>query len=182
MGAPMVKSALQADDSNVALTYIDRADTTIPVIASNKGSRPGVIEPVAGLKIVLHMGSENKMRVHLFLADATNGSRENLLLPENTSKQFFFAVRANQPLPGPVFKNLADDIRTYTLNAVEKCIVVVSYLDFSGKKRKRELVLFDSGGPRIEEAQDDKSRTFFRLLGASECIGKIPADLRRPTG
>jgi hypothetical protein len=179
MGLPMVKNALEPDDSAVTLTYIDRADVTIPVIASNKGRRPGVIEPVAGLRITVRLPSDGKIRDHIFLATAINGTRENLLVPENTSKQFFFAVRNVQPLPGDVFKKLADDIESYTLNAITRCTVLVSYLDFSGKMRKSELVLFDASGAKIQEAKKGDERTFSRILGAAECIGKIPQDVRR---
>jgi len=38
MGVPIIKTALQADDSVLTLTYIDRADIAIPIVASNKGT------------------------------------------------------------------------------------------------------------------------------------------------
>jgi hypothetical protein len=115
---PIIKGALEPDDSQIAFTYIDRADTTIPLIASNKGKRPGVIFSKASYKIA------TATQTHLFLATVLAGSRENLLIPENTSKQFFFSVDPEQVFADEdPFQKLAADIKDF--RSITGCALTV---------------------------------------------------------
>jgi hypothetical protein len=162
---PIIKTALETDDSQITFNYIDRPDTTIPVIASNKGKRPGVIFTKAGFKIA------TVTQTHFLTATVLAGSRESLLIPENTSKQFFFAVDPVQ-VPEDPFPKVASDIKDF--RSIKRCTLAVEYQDFSGKETSVELTIFDAARPRTIRGATDVDL----MLGPLECIGKIPEDVR----
>jgi len=177
LAIPIIQSALEPDDSSITLTYIDRADISIPLIASNKGSRPGVMDSIAGLKIITGTKGDVATQTHLLLTIAVNGSRLDLFIPENTSKQFFFFVNPEQYAPD-VFEKLANDLQS--INSVRQCTLTVGYLDFSGKKRRVDLVIFDADAIRsVPSREKTDSEVVGRILGALECIGKIPYHVRQ---
>jgi hypothetical protein len=163
---PIIKTALETDNSQITFTYIDRPDTTIPLIASNKGKRPGVIFTKAGFKIA------TVTQTHFLMATALVESRESLLIPENTSKQFFFGVDPVQ-VPEDPFPKIASDIKD--IRSVKRCTLEVEYQDFSGKETSVELTIFDAAAPRNIRGATDLDL----MLGPLECIGKIPEDVRQ---
>ena len=166
----MIKAALTPDNSDVSIIYLDRADVTVPIIASNKGSRPGVIGTKAGLVISL----EGVSKKHALLLSITDQSRNDLLIPENTSKQFFYFMDFQQPSPD-AFSELATDLKS--LNVLRKCVFIVPHLDFRGKSNKTELVLFDAMNPKW--LGDGEDVGLARVLAAMECVGKIPQPVRQ---
>lgn len=175
LGIPIVKSALQPDDSEITLTYIDRSDVSIPIIASNKGNRPGVMEPVAGLLVTTKGSGDRPAQTHALLANVAEGTRANLLIPENTSKQFFFFVNSPQYAPD-VFQKLADDLQS--IDSLRKCTVTVMYLDFTGKTRKFDVVIFDADAVRKATEENRVESLFERIMGVTGCIIKIPKPVR----
>lgn len=175
MGIPIVKSTLTPDDSSVILTYLDRPDTTIPIIASNKGSRPAVMAAKAGLQFTT-TNAAGTSRTHLLLLTPDNASRENLLLSENTSKQFFYVVDHKQPVE-KAFENLAMDLDT--LLSLTRCTFSISHISFRGQEQRTDLVIFDSErASQVSRSSDEETR-YKRLMGALECLGKIPQPIRR---
>ena len=138
---PIIKNALRRDDSKIILTYINRVDTSIPVIASNDGTRPAIMEAGAGLQIVTTKGT------HILLAvpvdETKQATRADLLIPENTSKQFFFFVNPEQRYPDDPWQSLANDLPD--IWALKGCVVSLSYLDFSGELRTVDIPIFGEG-------------------------------------
>lgn len=166
----MIKSALTPDNSKVSIIYLDRPDVTVPIIASNKGARPGVIASKAGLVISLNDGS----KTHALLLTATEQSRNDLLIPENTSKQFFYQMDFQQPNPN-TFSELAADFKQHPV--LSKCVFIVSHLDFQGNTNRTELVLYDAMNPKWRDDRDDVKLE--KILAAMECMVKIPQPIRQ---
>lgn len=173
MAVPIIKTALTPDNSDVSLIYLNRPDVTVPIIASNKGSRSGVMASKAALQLFL-TGQGDASRHVLFLTP-TDSSRENLLIPENTSKQFFFLIDFEQPIPD-AFSKLAAELKE--LRSLQRCVFTVRHLDFRGKEHVTNLVLFDASDQRwLRNAKGDSE--FEQMLAATECIGKVPQPVRQ---
>jgi hypothetical protein len=168
---PIITKALRPDDSEINITYIDRVDTTIPLIASNHGNRPGVMSAGAILRIVTGRQGDAADRDHILIATAMAGTRDDLLVPENSSKQFFFVVDSRQDIPDQM-QELSTDL--HDINSLKQCTVLVTYQDFSGKQEKIELPIFGAGAKRRFTEMGEVGH----ILDAEECIGKIPEDLR----
>jgi len=97
------------------------------------------------------------------------------------SKQFFFVVNLQQPIPN-AFQDLATSLKT--IIHLKKCVVVVPYLDFRGQQHSEDLVIYD-----IEDKSNNIARANDRaafntvarqvFMGAAGCIGKIPIAVKK---
>lgn len=173
MAVPMVKSALTPDNSQLAITYLDRADVTVPIVVSNKGQRSAVISPNAALKMFFGDSGDS----HGLLLSAINQSRDDLLIPENSSKQYFYLMDSQQPSPD-FYQNLAAEIKSGA--KLTKCVFVITHLDFQGEENKDELIIYDAADPKWQGQEEDvKFRRFLSELG---CRGKIPQPIRKQYG
>jgi hypothetical protein len=93
---PIIIKACTANNSDVAVYYIDRSDVSVPVIVANDGPRPAIMQPLAGLRLEFEDKKGNKYLNDLILNAQVN--REALLIPKETTKQYFFFVEEPQPL------------------------------------------------------------------------------------
>lgn len=173
MAVPMVKSALTPDNSQLAITYLDRADVTVPIVVSNKGSRPAVISSKAGLKMFFGDSGAS----HGLLLSAMDQSRGDLLIPENSSKQYFYMMDSQQPLSN-IYPDLVADIKRGA--KLTKCVFVITHLDFQGKNHKNELILYDASDPKWQGNGNEIDHGKF--LSELECRGKIPQPVRKHYG
>ncbi len=94
---------------------------------------------------------------------------DNLLIPENTSKQFFFMVDFKQPFKH-IFSDLSENLKS--ILSLKKCILTVSHIDFQGDRKNTDVILYEN------QANKDISDGG-ELLSLMECIGKIPDPIRQ---
>lgn len=175
LSVPIIKNAMTPDDSDLSLTYLDRADITVPIIASNKGSRPAVLNPSAILSLTI-TNRDGMPQQHRFFFGSMNSSRESLLIPENSSRQYFFYLMPAQPIEG-AFERLAADFDN--LLSLKRCSFSVSHLTFRGREQREELLIFDVKNAKNHlSAEMSSDIDLQRTLGALECVAKIPLSLR----
>jgi hypothetical protein len=174
---PVIKVALTPDNSDVNFIYLDRPDVTVPIIASNKGTRPAVIGSKAILEF-FYVDSNGISHSQILFLSATDGSRGNLFIPENTSKQFFYSMDFDQPTGNP-FAKIALEMKS--LNSLKKCVVGVSYIDFRGATHAIKLVIYDANTKK-NSSNESLFINAGRILNALECIGKIPQPIREKYG
>ena len=185
MSIPIVTKAITPDDSDLMVTYTKRADTTIPIIASNKGSRPAVLSDKGVLIIKFKRPDGSTANYNFFLSAVTmdkdglawGETREGLLVAENSSKQFFFAMDFNQSLPNSGFAELAAEFKKSGYESVSECVFMVSNTTFKGNQENTAITIFSKGA--IEKAEPPEWRFLRTMLEASECIGKVPYPIRK---
>lgn len=170
-----IKSWWTPDNSNVALEYIDRADVTVPIIASNTGTRPGIMSSGAVLD-VMATDRDGKLQAYPFMLTASDASRKNLLIPEHTSKQYFFTMDFNQAVPN-IFSKFAAN--TKSLLSIKKCIVFVTDTDFRGKERNTRFVIFDADTYGKLGPATTSDVVLKAMLGVEGCFIKIPQPIRQ---
>ncbi len=171
MAVPIVKESMTRDNSELIVRYLDRADVTLPVLVSNKGSRPAVIHEKAALKMLFG----DPVRTHILFLTAIDQTRADLLIPEGSGKQYFYLMDIQQYLPG-VYENLAAEFKN---NArLRKCVLVVSHIDFQGDTHNTEVIVYDDSDQKWV-ANRKKDAEFVRLMAELECKGKIPQPVRR---
>ena len=176
---PLLKKLMTPDDSIVRMRYINRPDTTIPLIVSNLGGRPAIIFPAAGLKIIYSNG-QGKIIKQDFILVPSDDSRGNLLIESKSSKEYYFVIdvdRTSRDLPDE-FKQLGDNLKG--LLSIKKCILNVSIQNFNGTQVTTPILIFDTENPvPVGRKIDAQNIIFYRILGADECLGKIPAPIRQ---
>ncbi len=165
------------DDSDIALSYIEREDTIVPIIASNKGSRPGVIHGKATLTIN-YTNAKDQLTHNYFYLAATKNTRENLLIPENTSKQFFYKAAINKGLLNHGLNSSVKGPKDIT--KITNCTVKIGHQTFSGKQKIKEIIIYE----RKTKLQGDSwpiaaEWVKENLKGLLECTAKIPEEERQ---
>lgn len=146
---PILNDFLSEDNSDISLTYVnDRGGITKArepgIRASNKGKRPAFMHPEAMLDVTL--ASSNGKKTYSFPFSATSYPRQNLLIPENTSKLIYFnadeTILYGEFFANEYYRSFYNDLEdSYKL---EKCVFTVIYTDFSGNEYGKDFVIFDS--------------------------------------
>ena len=179
MAIPIIHNALSPDDSDVTFNYIDRTDISIPIIASNKGTRPASIGSLAAFIVESGEPGSSERKKHFLFARLVHKDRDDLFLPENTSRQLIYFVRTKQLEPiKDVFSDLAKELKS--LDWIRKCTVFLQYINFSGYRQNQEIVIYDAA--KSKSFADSEDTTAFRLLEASGCFLKIPEPIRKKFG
>lgn len=177
------------DDSDVAVSYIDRSDVTVPLLVSNSGTRPAVIGSSGMLEMSLKL--DGKLTNYFFWFSLSNSSRENLILPEGKSRQYFYVLSKEEVLvDGKTFslQRFFDDLDAGDFISVNSCHFNLRYTDFSGADGIERLLIHERapGSPEsyadFEGTENPAELLYNQWMGAQGCIIKIPQPLRRKYG
>ena len=172
MSYQTIKQLRKEHNSDINMLFLDRADTTVPLVISNSGGRPAVISTTAGLSMWMK-SKDNKINKHILMLKLTDGSRDNLLIPAETSKQFYYYATKEQPFRD-TYDLIANDFKNFF--SVRKCIMTLTYYDFYGDKITEEHLIHKF---RKTKYNPDDPKLTEDLQSASECFGKLPLTIRQ---
>ncbi|WP_417804065.1 hypothetical protein [Thalassospira lucentensis] len=177
------------DDSNVAISYVDRSDTTIPILVSNTGTRPAVIDSRAFLEMSLKVNGAE--RTYFLWFAVSDGSRDQLILPEGQSKQYFYGLSKEEAMfdgKKVSFEMFMKDLKLARELDVESCYFHVGYKNFSGSNGSGHLLIHSKKSDLSVKSKISGDTSFNtralleNLIGGGGCIIKIPQPLRDKYG
>lgn len=172
MGTPLVLQAIKKDDSELALSYIDRPDVMISIIASNKGSRPAVVDSLASMRMTIQTSkgnTETYIFMYRLLTDAESilKNRDSLVIGESESKILYYQMQEDKFSLASI--NKISNQKELTIDNIEKCEFITLYTNFSGSTGKKILNIFE---------RDSETDAFDSIAGSMDCLIKIPDPLR----
>jgi hypothetical protein len=129
---------------------------------------------VAILKVLVAPHEGNQTKEHLIFTSLFNEARDELFIPENTSKPFYFSVRAQQPPATAGVNALIKELKADNATKIQRCALFVTYYDFNGQEQSVTLTLFDASDKKFQTDLDHQEDLARRDLAAAECIGKLP--------
>jgi hypothetical protein len=170
---PIVQKTLTPDDSKVSVRYIDRNDVSFPLIVTNDGDRPAVIDGGAGIKLEF-INRQGVKSEHALLLGLDGGGRNSLIIPAKSSKFFYYFVRPNQGLDY-IYPNMEKDWdrKHGGLVYLKKCKFFGSLINFQGSEEKYELTIYDANRPHKSMFGSNVMDEIFDASGVSIKIPNI---------
>lgn len=191
MGIPLIIKAYKADNSEVSIALINRDDVTIPVIASNKGSRLAVIDGLGVFTLKVVDNNKAEKDIHFIFNVLHNAkdiieARDYLAIPEGISKQFYFQMLINEKLEVSDINQISinnlkslKNQQSINIDNIKSCKFSINYINFDGTREKSDVAIYERSQLELPINEEQLNSEF---MGSMGCVIKIPEPIRNKYG